>query len=725
MSIQSKSASTEKRRAVVALVGNPNSGKTSLFNALTGLNQRVGNYPGVTVEKVSGKLQLKSASIDLIDVPGLYSLKAISPDEAVAAQVVAGHDALVARPDLLVVVLDSTNLERNLFLLSQLADFEYPMVVALTMTDMLDNPNSVNVGQLSRLLGVEVVPVVAHKGHGLKELQEAIERDLESPRRAARSFRYPRELENAVSDIEDRCRRIGMEIERGEIRQAFLIGSSDFASALSNIPDLYLAFETTKEDLQRKGLLSPALDVKRRYDWASRVAKASVGQGASQRAKAVADRIDRLLIHRVYGLLIFVLVMYGLFQAIYTLAGPLMEGIDAAFGWIGDQVRPWLSGTDWAESLVIDGVVTGVGSVMMFLPQIAILFFLLAILEGSGYLARAAFLMDRLLGWCGLNGRAFVPLLSSFACAIPGIMATRVMPDRQGRLATIMVAPLMSCSARLPVYILLIGTFIQPSYGAAWAGFALFAMHLVGLVVAIPVAWVLNRGVIKGKRLPFFLELPNYQWPKWRDVLLAVYFRAKLFVTTAGTVIVAMSVLIWALLYFPRSGEAESRYRADYASLPLDRQQQILEDNYVQSRQIEASYLGRFGKFVEPVFLPAGFDWRLSTGVLAAFPAREVVVPALGIIFQLGNDIDEGSTDLRRALRAATWPDGRPLLTPWTAIGLMVFFALCCQCMATLATVKQETGSWRWPLLMFAYMTSLAYLAAVAIHSIGNLFAAV
>ncbi|MBV6459830.1 MAG: Fe(2+) transporter FeoB [Fimbriimonadaceae bacterium] len=720
MSAASKPGSSPStRHPVVALVGNPNSGKTSLFNALTGLNQKVGNYPGVTVEKVSAKLTVGARTVDLIDVPGLYSLKAISPDETVAAQVVAGHDAIVARPDLLVVVLDATNLERNLFLLSQLADFEYPMVVALTMTDMLDKDVSVDVDQLARLLGVTVIPVVAHKGVGLEAIKRAIDEDLIAPRRAARAFRYPRELEAHVSEIEDRCRRIGLEVERGEIRQAFLIGSGDFATALKNIPDLHGSFEAARQELQERGLLSTTLDVKRRYDWASRVRKAVLPEGAARRANALTDKIDRVLIHRVYGLVIFIGIMYGVFQAIYTFAGPLMDGIDWLFGSLGDLVRPQLGAVPWLESLLVDGLLTGIGGVLMFLPQIAILFLLISILEGSGYLARAAFLMDRLLGWCGLNGRAFVPLLSSYACAIPGIMATRVMPDRGGRLATILVAPLMSCSARLPVYILLIGTFIQPKFGVGWAGFALFAMHLVGLVVAIPVAWIINRGIIRGKRLPFYLELPSYQWPKWRDVLLAVYFRAKLFVTTAGTIIVVMSLLIWALLYFPRSDEATAQYRQEYASLAQERRSAIAEDAYVQGRQIEYSALGRFGRFIEPAFVPAGFDWRLTTGILAAFPAREVVVPSLGIIFQLGGEVDEASGDLRLALQRATWPDGRPLLTPWNAIGLMVFFALCCQCTATLATVKQETKSWKWPAFMFAYMTALAYLAAVAINQIG------
>jgi ferrous iron transport protein B len=363
---------------------------------------------------------------------------------------------------------------------------------------------------------------------------------------------------------------------------------------------------------------------------------------------------------------------------------------------------------------------------LVFLPQILILFFFISLLEGPGYLARAAFLMDRLLGWCGLNGRAFIPLLSSFACAIPGIMAARVMPDKNSRLATILVAPLMSCSARLPVYILLIGAFIEPKYGAFWAGFALFAMHFLGLLVAIPVVWVLNRKVIKGKRLPFLLELPPYQWPKWRDVWLAMYFRGKIFVKTAGTIIVFMTVLIWGLSYFPRLGaERESQVRQDVASRLGSASQneiRVAQARAVDEEQLANSVLGRFGKTIEPVFLPAGFDWRITTSILSAFPARETVVPSLGIIFSLGGDVDEGSSDLSKALSDATWPDGRPLFTVWTSVGLMVFFALCAQCMATLATVKRETNSWKWAAFMFTYMTVLAYIGAVFVNMLGRLF---
>ncbi len=485
------------------------------------------------------------------------------------------------------------------------------------------------------------------------------------------------------------------------------------------------AFDQAREQLAHEGVHKHNIDVSGRYQWSSVVQRAVVREvQAPKSALTMTDKIDLILTHRVFGLLIFIATMYLVFQSIYTFAQPLMNGILACFGWLKDEVSPHLAGVPVLQSMIVDGIIGGVGGMLVFLPQILILFRFVAILEGTGYLARAAFLMDRLFGWCGLNGRAFIPLLSSFACAIPGIMAARVMPDPKSRLATILVAPLMSCSARLPVYLLLIGAFIQPRYGPVGAGLALFAMHLVGLFVAIPVVWILNRKLIRGKRLPFLLELPPYQWPKWRDVWISMYFRGKIFVNTAGTIIVFMSILIWGLSYFPRLSDAQTAaIRHEYlaknsAAAKADVQKSVDE------AQLANSVLGRFGKTIEPVFKPAGFDWRITTSILSAFPARETVVPSLGIIFSLGGDVDEHSPDLPKALSEAKWPNGKPLFTVWTAVGLMVFFALCAQCMATLATVKRETNSWKWPLFMFTYMTVLAYIAAVAVQMIGRLFGA-
>ncbi len=706
--------------SLVAIVGNPNAGKTSLFNGLTGAFQRVGNYPGVTVEKVSAQLNLGDRTVECIDVPGLYSLQPVSQDEEVAVEVLRGTALGTRRPDVLLCVVDASNLERNLFFFGQLVEEGFPIVVALTMTDVLARRGQqASASKLAQLLDVEVIPVISHRGKGLVELREALARALDAPRPPGVEFEYPLAVETKVAALGERLARSGMDVPRNVVRRALI--EPALAGALTSFPlEWQQALDDARAELKVEGVAMDQVDPGSRYGWAQMVQRATVSQVRPERERT-SDRLDWFLTHRVFGLAAFGLIMAVVFVSIYSFAKPVMDVMTAGFDGLANVVRALLAGSPVLQSLVADGLIAGVGTMLTFLPQICILFFFIAVLEGTGYLARAAFLMDRLLGWCGLNGRAFIPLLSSFACAIPGIMSARVMPDPKSRLATILVAPLMSCSARLPIYLLLIGAFIEPQFGALWAGFALFAMHLLGLAVAIPVVFVLNRGVFRGKRLPFLLELPPYQWPKARNVWLSVYFRAKAFVQTAGTLIVVMSVVIWALSYFPRSDEALKTYATTYAKgHPGATAGQV--DSYVAEQALSNSLLGRFGRTIEPVFEPAGFDWRLTTAILAAFPAREVVVASMGILFNLGGDVNESSGDLRGALQGATWPDGRRLVTPWTAVGLMVFFALCCQCMATLATVKRETNSWKWAAFMFAYMTALAYIGAVAIHQLGRLF---
>ncbi len=721
--IRGRAGSELKTHKLVAVVGNPNAGKTTLFNSLTGSYQKVGNYPGVTVEKVSGTLRFAEETVEVIDVPGLYSLAPVSEDERVAVDVIEGVAKGTSKPDLLVCVMDADNLERNLYLYTQLAESGHPILVALTMVDRLKkNGKQIDLVRLSNLLGCEVVPVVGHKSRGLTDLKEAIERNLEMPKHPRFELGLPDAIETRIASLRERMARLGADFSNAEVREGLLEPSKNFQKFLSDFPELEEPFEEARAHLTERVSESPKADVGTRYQWAAMVQRAVLQETVAPKKRTITDRLDALLVHRVFGLIVFVGLMYLVFQSIYTFAQPVMNGIEAFFNLIGKTVSPHLAGVPILQSLVVDGLIGGVGGMLVFLPQILILFFFIAVLEGTGYLARAAFLMDRLLGWCGLNGRAFIPLLSSFACAIPGIMSARVMPDPKSRLATILVAPLMSCSARLPVYLLLIGAFIQPKFGAFWAGFTLFAMHFLGLIVAVPIVYILNRKILRGKRLPFLLELPPYQLPKWRDVWLAMYFRGKVFVKTAGTIIVFMSMLIWALSYFPRSNEAAQQYTASFVvSNPSATKDEIAK--YVDEEQLAHSFLGSFGKTIEPIFRPAGFDWRITTAILSAFPARETVVPSLGIIFNLGNDVNEGSADLRKSLAQSKWPDGRPLFTGWTAIGLMVFFALCAQCMATLATVKRETNSWKWAAFMFTYMTVLAYLAAVGVHQLELLFA--
>lgn len=681
----------------LALVGSPNSGKTSLFNALTGGREKVGNYPGVTVERIEGKIRLGKARVNVIDVPGLYSLRTVSADEQVAAD-----ELRESGPDTVVIfVLDAVNFDRSLFLFSQVAELNRRTVVALTLTDIAAKEGRVfDAEALSNVLGCPVIPVVAHKGFGIAELKAAVARatvpqiDLGFPEIVRTAMTQLRTLEEfkSVSDL--------------ELRDALLL--EDAAKLAKVGEEAAQQIHGAREELLGAGVQGRTLDAQTRYSWAAMVSRRGV-KGSSSSRSSVTAKIDAVLTHRVFGLMIFLGIMYLVFQSIYSFATPLMDFIELGFGNLGEWVGPRLEGTPILQSLVVDGIIGGVGSAVVFLPQILILFALIAVLEGTGYLARAAFMMDRVLGWCGLNGRAFIPLLSSYACAIPGVMAARVMPDPKARLATILVAPLMSCSARLPVYIVLIGAVVEPKYGPAWAGFALFAMHFVGLLAAIPMAWLLNRKILRGPRLPFMMDLPRYQWPKWRDVLLMVVNRGKVFLTTAGTIIFAMSVLIWALQYFPRFSGAPD------PNLGLNEEQVA---RWEQEKQLENSYLGQFGRSIAPVFEPAGFDWRMTTAVLAAFPAREVVVSAMGILFLQGDEAEEDG--IRDAMMDAKRPDGTPLINFWNAMGLMVFFALCAQCMATLAAIKREANSWKWAAFAFVYMTTLAYVFAVLIYQIGS-----
>lgn len=711
----------------VAIVGNPNAGKTTLFNSLTGSHQKVGNYPGVTVEQVSGSLKLPTRTVQCIDIPGLYSLTAVSEDENVAVSAIAGKIEGYAKPDLLVCVLDASNLERNLFLYSQIAELNIPIVVALTMVDRVERKRlELNVHRLSELLGADVIEVVGHKDKGIQSLKEAIDRNLETSRPQGIQLVETVEDLSKVDQLQERLARLGEDIHRSDLLKMLQEPDSAVERYARDFPEIETEFKEAAEFV-RASSDQKELTTQDRYAWSNMVASQSVVKPKGPPKRSLTDKIDAILINRVWGLLIFLGIMYLVFQSIYTFAGPLMDWIEGRFGDLGAWVSPMLEGNPTFQSLVVDGIIGGVGGMLVFLPQILILFFFIAVLEGTGYLARAAFMMDRLLGWCGLNGRAFIPLLSSFACAIPGIMAARVMPDPKARLATILVAPLMSCSARLPVYLLLIGVFVEPKFGAVWAGVALFAMHMVGLLISIPIVWILNRKLLKSKRLPFLLELPPYQWPKWKDVWLAMYFRGKVFVKTAGTIIVVMSIIIWAATYFPRADEAanQAKFEQTWVAQGKSVEAEDFEDaqsKFVAEQQLEGSYLGRLGKAIEPAFVPAGFDWRITTSILAAFPAREVVIPSMGIIFSLGGEVDEESPDLKTAMQQATWPNGRPLLTIWTAFGLMIFFALCCQCNATLAAIKRETNSWKWPVFVFFYMTGLAYAAAVAINLVGQLF---
>ena len=644
-----------KPHLTIALAGNPNAGKTTLFNSLTGLNQKVANYPGVTVERKEGVWDWQGASATLIDLPGLYSLDATSLDEQIARDIITGNVESIPKPDVIVSVVDATNLERNLYLTTQLFEYGIPVVIALSMIDVFEKrKHEIDIEKLSASLGAPVIAVNAKADRGKADLAEKV---LEV---AGTKPSVPYELNGGSPD--------------GENAKIFA-----------------------------------------RYNFISGAVQEAVRHN-DKREHRISEKIDRVLTHKVFGLAILVLILLTVFQAIFSWATLPMDLLEQGFGALGDGARTLLPEGVLAD-LVVDGIIAGVGGVLVFLPQILLLFLFISILEDTGYLARAAFLLDKLMSRVGLHGKAFLPLMSSFACAIPGIMATRTIENRRDRFATIMIAPFMSCSARLPVYTLMIGAFFagQTVFGFISLGAILMlAMYTLGIVVALIVAFVLKRTLLKAPPPPFIMELPPYRMPSVRTVLQNMLTRAWLFVKRAGTVILAISIILWALMYFPRATLTSSApMEAELsASKDTDEGDPSVELPLPEGEQLRNSFAGRLGHLIEPVIQPLGFDWKIGVALIASFAAREVLVSTLSIIYNVGKDENEESETLISAIRNAKDDNGRIVWTPLTALTLMVFFVLAMQCMSTVAIVRRETNSWSWTLFMVGYMTGLAYLAA-------------
>ncbi len=771
---------TDRGATWIAVIGNPNTGKTTLFNALTGGRARVGNYPGVTVDKRVGTLRgAGSARVELLDLPGTYSLAARTPDEMIAVEALIGHADGVPRPDAALVVLDATNLERNLYLLTQVMEAGLPIVVALNMVDGARSRGvHIDADALSRVLGVPVVTTVASRGEGVAALRSVLARALgrEGP---ALPWRWPSAVQEAERGIAHALAEAGVrEVSRVEIRRALFDVGGEMERRLvaRGGDDVQDAVLSARETVRGADGRLASVEASVRYGWIADVAKACVDR-PDEAIVTLSDKIDTVLTHRVFGTLFFAATMTLMFVAMFTWAAPLMDFIDVTvFGGIEQAVRGWaFLGDGAAKSLVVDGVIAGVGAVLVFLPQILILFAFLAVLEGCGYMARGAFLMDRLMRRFGLSGRSFIPMLSSFACAIPGIMAARTIEDRRDRLTTILVAPLMSCSARIPIYVILIAAFVPATKVLGFLniqGLVFAGMYLLGILVAIAVALLLKRTLLHGKSPAFMVELPPYRIPRPGVVLQRMWEQGGAFLTRAGTVIFAASIVIWALSYFPRLEDAGASARREaeahevamakefhrldienarqeqavvrieaqsedlgriarerYAAFVADRhdreealagEQERLEteaENRAAGDALAHSFLGRIGRTIEPVFAPIGWDWKVSAAVVASFPAREVVVSTLGIIYDLGPNEDEQSKGLRSQLQSAAWDhgprEGRKVFDLAGALALMVFFALCAQCVSTLATIRKETLSWKWTAFSFTYMTALAYAGAL------------
>jgi len=612
-----------------ALVGNPNCGKTTIFNALTGLRQKIGNYPGVTVEKKVGSFFTQHGEKrDLVDLPGTYSLVPQSPDERVTRDTLLGLQPDIPQPDRVICVLDASNLERNLYLATQVLEVGLPTVVVLNMMDIATaKGEKIDLELLSDRLGCPVVPTTANHSDGLLALRVALS-------------------------------------------QPGLPNSSVYAdfTDLENVSEAAIAAR-----YERIGSI------------AAEVISYSVVDGEDR-----TDRIDAVLTHPVWGWAVFLGLMGLMFWSIFTFASYPMDFIDASFGKLSAFIQETMPAGDLRD-LLTDGIIAGVGGVVIFLPQILILFLFIGLLEDSGYMARAAFIMDRVMSRVGLHGKSFIPLLSSYACAIPGIMATRTIESPRDRLATILVAPFMSCSARLPVYGLMISTLVPTGVASAGTKAGLMMlMYLLGTGGAFFFALLFKRTFLRGEPPPLVLELPPYRVPGLVTVLQHMLSRGSAFLRRAGTIILGLSILLWFVSTFPRTEAG-----------------------------LSGSFAGRAGHFLEPVLEPLGFNWKIGIGLIGAQAAREVFVATMGIVYSI-DGADENTEPLRVALLKDHWPDGRPVFTPLVSLCIMVFFVFSMQCIATLAVVKRETNTWRWPLFQFFYMTAFAYVFTLAVYQLGR-----
>ncbi|QQE12194.1 ferrous iron transport protein B [Planctomycetota bacterium] len=654
---------------VIALVGNPNAGKTTLFNQFSGLRAKTANFAGTTIDHRSARVKFNHGDAELLDLPGLYGLDAATPEEKVAQDVLLGRVEGMTQPDLVLLVIDATNLERNLYLAARTIELGLPTVVALNMWDLAQKlPTKINLDSLTKDLGVPVIPVSARTGDGIEQLRQAIDTSLEHYKPAI----APESLQECSSCCE--CP--------------------------------YAA----------------------RFDWAEQVSDRCGVNNEHHTHGPMTEAIDRILTHPVIGIFAFFAVMAVVFILIFQIATYPMDMIEAGFGYAGAWVGSFLGEGD-LKSLIVDGIIGGVGGVLVFLPQILILFFFLTLLEDTGYMARAAFVMDRLMRRVGLPGRAFVPMLSAHACAIPAIMSTKIIEDRRDRLVTILVLPLLTCSARLPVYVMLIALLFAGN--AVYAGLAFTGAYSLGIIAALVMAFLFKKTILPGDTRPLVIELPSYRRPSIKTATLLTLDRAKLFVKKAGTIILVLSILLWAASTYPKMPEGGESAVAQQRIAQIEQQitqttdeTAVAEFNnqieHIQAKEeLAYSVAGRAGKIFEPVFRPLGFDWQINVGVLSSFAAREVIVSTLAIVYGVGEEVAEDGDRFAQVLDRQTREDGSRVFTTATSFSLLVFYVLAMQCLPTQAVTKREAGGWKWAFFQLGYMSVLAYgLALITYQTI-------
>lgn len=687
-------SSVSKKTITVAVAGNPNSGKTTVFNALTGARQHVGNYPGVTVDKKEGSCTHQGYDIKLVDLPGTYSLTAFSIEEVVARNFIVDE-----HPDVVVDIVDSSNLERNLYLATQLLEMDVPLVLAFNMTDISEQRGMVfNNDKLSRFFNATIVPIIGNKGKGLAELLDAIIETAENPRpKNDHIVRYGDEVEEELSKIQALLSSEHQLVETYGARWLALKLLEQDKEILDkgHKQDALDAVDKSVHHLTKITGDKPQIAIAdRRYGFISGACEECVENTVETRHTR-SDLVDNIMLHPVLAFPIFAGLMYGVFKLTFTLGAPMMDQVEGFFGWLSEAITGlWPVGAESAlQSLIVDGIIGGVGGVIVFVPNIMLLFLAIAVLEDSGYMARAAFIMDRIMHKIGLHGKSFIPMLIGFGCSVPAIMGTRVLENRRSRLTTIMVIPLMSCGARLPIYALIIPAFFAPK----WHGLAMWSIYMIGIVLAIACAKLLRNTLFKGETLPFVMELPPYRVPTLRGVLIHMWDNSWMYLKKAGTILLGISIILWAATSYPKMSEDQ------LAGLSAEA---------AQTAELRHSVAGRVGTVMEMAVKPLGFDYRIGTALIGALAAKEVFVAQMGIVFSLG-ETDESSKTLREKLTAN--------YSSLQGFCIMLFCLISAPCVATLAVCKRETGSWRWALFQFCGLTGLAYVITLVVYQTGNL----